>query len=308
MGKSKSERITVTAVVVMAIVGIFASSNNTDSRVTAAMKDERPQVFAEGVVSKGHEFAITFTPDMRQAYFTRGFPDKKTSHILRTELKEGRWQEPTLISFSSEQWSDLDPTLSPNGRRLFFISTRPAPATQDLTIRNMDIWYADLVGNDWGHPQYLENVNSLGKEGSPTVSKDGTLCFFSDRGRESNANSIYCAEFEGGHYSEPKRLGREINSEASDTSPFLSADGKTLLFYSTRTGGYGKADLYVSSKRHKRWMLIKNLGPIVNTEEFEYNPVLSPDGKKLYFGRKGNIYWIPVQSLTVLSKKARENQ
>ena len=257
-----------------------------------------PQIFAGGVVCTGHEFGLTFTPDMKEGYFTRTFPDKKINHILRTEFKDGRWQTAITTSFSDDRWSDLDPSLSPNGKRLFFISTRPA-TSQDVGPKDMDIWYVDRVRNDWGQPRRLDNVNSSAKEGSPAVSREGTLCFFSDRDREANSNSIFCSELREGKYNEPVKLGPEINSEFSDTSPFLSADGNTLLFYSTRPGGYGKADLYVSFKRNHRWLPANNLGSIVNTSEWEYNPVISPDGKTLYFGRNRNIYWLPVSALRI---------
>ena len=274
------------------------SLSSARGRRTVAENNPEPQIFAGGIVSTGHEFALTFTPDQKEAYFTRNFPDQKINHILETKFSNDRWQEPTPISFSSDQWSDLDPALSPNGRRLFFISTRPGP-NPDTKTRNMDIWYADRIGNDWGQPQHLENVNSSAKEGSPTVSKDGTLCFFSDRGRAANANSIYCSDPRAGKYGVPTKLGPEINSEVSDTSPSLSADGNTLLFYSTRPGGYGQADLYVSFRRNHHWSAAQNLGPLMNTTEWEYNPALSPDGKTLYFGRSGKIHWIPVAALKV---------
>jgi Tol biopolymer transport system component len=264
-----------------------------------------PQLFAPGVVSTGHEFALTFTKDMKEAYFSRNFPERKANSIMRTEFRNGAWQKAVPVSFSEDHYSDLDPALSPNGRRLFFVATRPVTGADPKT-RNMDIWYSDRAANrtrndaaDWGAPQHLENVNSAGKEGSPTVAKDGTLCFFSDRGRGPNLNSIYCAEWQGNKYGEPIKMGPEINSEASDTSPAFSGDGNTIVFYSNRPGGYGKGDLYVSFRRNHKWTQATNLGAVVNTAESEYNPVLSPDGKTLYFGRNGNIYWIPIEALKI---------
>jgi Tol biopolymer transport system component len=299
MNKPGSKKVTTATAIIIICISLLPRLADAYAQAIDPAENPEPQVFAEGIISTGHEFALTFTPDMKEVYFTRNFPDKKINHIMHAELKNGKWQEPITISFSNDQWSDLDPALSPSGRRLFFISTRPAPGVQDTEARNMDIWYADREGKGWGQPRYLDSGNSSGKEGSPTVSKDGTLCFFSDRGRVANANSIYCSKLSRGKYGEPEKLGPEINSEASDTSPFLSADGNTLLFYSTRPGGYGQADLYVSFRRNRQWSQAKNLGPLVNTREWEYNPVVSPDGKVLYFGRKGSIYWIPVERLKV---------
>lgn len=256
------------------------------------------QIFALGVVSTGHEFGITFTPDDKEAYFTRFDAEKKSNHIYRTILVNGRWQEPSLVEFSDDRWRDLDASLSPDGKKMFFVSTRPKPETpDDSPANNMDIWVADRNGNEWSKPRWLENVNSDAKEGSPSVDRSGTLYFFSDRGNVANSNSIYRAMLLKGKYGIPQRLPSEINSGTSDTSPFIARDGKTLLFYSSRSGGYGKGDLYVSFKKHNAWTPAVNLGPAVNTVDSEYNPVVSPDGKHLYFGRTRNIYVIELQSL-----------
>jgi Tol biopolymer transport system component len=88
----------------------------------------------------------------------------------------------------------------------------------------------------------------------------------------------------------------------SDTSPFISPNGNVLLFYSTRPGGEGDADLYVSFKKQGDWSEPVNLGPIVNSSEEEDNPVVSPDGKQFYFGRNGTLYVVPVSAIPALKK------
>ncbi len=279
--------------------GAAASTAPQPPTGEANRKPVKPQIFAEETVSTGHEFTLTFTPDMRTAYFTRMYPHKKIMHVLRTEYRNGKWQTPVPVSFSGSKWSDLDPALSPNGKRLFFVSTRPAPGSDQHHANDMDIWYSVRTGDEWGPPHYLKKVNSPGKEGSPTVSRDGTLCFFSDRNRKPGENSIYCSRPSGKGYEKPQKLGLAVNSRASDTSPYLTPNGKTLLFYSTRAGGYGKADLYASFRAADGWMPAENLGSIVNTAASEYNPELSPDGKTLYFGKNGNFFRIPVRALNI---------
>lgn len=257
-----------------------------------------PMIFAKGVVSTGKEFGLTFTPDGKEAYFTRFDAEKRANHIYRTTLVDGEWQAPAPVEFSREEWRDLDPSVSPDGRRLFFVSTRPKPGgAQNVQSPDMDIWVADREGRGWGLPRRVENVNSDAKEGSPSLSRDGTLYFFSDRDAAPNSNSIYYAKLVNGSYASPQKLPSEINSGASDTSPFISPDGKTLLFYSTRAGGYGKGDIYVSFQKRGKWTQPLNLGAGVNTQDSEYNPSTSPNGERLYFGRNRYIYVIPLRAV-----------
>ncbi len=258
-----------------------------------------PSIFEPGVVSTGHEFTLTFSPDGKTAYFTRSFREIRRNHVMETHLVDGKWQEPKPVSFSSDDWSDLDPAVSPDGNRIYFVSTRPTPTATDSSGPDMDIWYAEWADDEWGKPVYIDAVNSNGKEGSPTVSADGTMCFFSDRNAEANVNSIYCSKMADGTFGDPLRLGPEINSGVSDTSPFLSPNGQTMLFYSTREGGYGEADLYVSFRNDGKWTPAQNLGPVVNTEEWEYNASVSRDGKTMFFGQSGNINAIPLEAVGI---------
>lgn len=83
----------------------------------------------------------------------------------------------------------------------------------------------------------------------------------------------------------PENLGATINSASHDGSPFLTADGLELYFWSGRGGGYGVQDLYVTRRatRTSPWGVPTNLGQPVNTSQQESAPVVSPDGLELYF-------------------------
>jgi Tol biopolymer transport system component len=255
-----------------------------------------PKLFAEGVISTGKEFTVTFSPDGNDLYFTRANTEKKINHVMHSHKKNGTWQAAERLHFSSDDWSDLDPGLSPDGTKLYFVSTRPAPG-KNPNKKDMDIWVSTRTGNDWGAPEYIAAVNSDGKEGSPTVDRQGNMYFFSDRQSEVQNNAIYVSRFKEGKYSTPERLDGMVNAGPSDTSPFISPDGQTLLFYSTREGGHGKADIYVSVMENGKWTAAKNVGALVNTGDFEYNASVSRDGRTLYFGRNRGIYEVPLEAL-----------
>ena len=149
-----------------------------------ASESAAPQIFAPGVISTGHEFGITFTPNGKELYFSR-FESKKPIHIFHAVMADGKWQQPEPISFSSDHWSDLDPFLSPDGTHLFFVSTRPAPWAA-AGSKNMDIWVATMESGKWGEPRWLEGVNSAGKEGSPSVDRAGNLYGITEVGGDTD--------------------------------------------------------------------------------------------------------------------------
>jgi hypothetical protein len=91
-----------------------------------------------------------------------------------------------------------------------------------------------------------------------------------------------------GNYSDwdpPVNLGPVVNSTAADQHPAISKDGRSLYITSTRTGGLGGLDLWVSHRDDddSPWGAPVNLGPGVNSGVTDQAPTLSADGHRLYF-------------------------
>lgn len=85
-------------------------------------------------------------------------------------------------------------------------------------------------------------------------------------------------------WSDPVRLDASVN-ETICRFPFLTGDGLTLLFTSSRRGGHGDYDIWITSRptRDAPWVKPENLGPNINTGLKEESSTLSPDGLTLYF-------------------------
>jgi hypothetical protein len=83
----------------------------------------------------------------------------------------------------------------------------------------------------------------------------------------------------------PINLGSTVNSSAHDVEPDISADGLVLFFMSSRSGGYGNYDLWVTMRRTKddAWEPPVNLGPTVNSSAIDVTPCLQADGSALLF-------------------------
>lgn len=86
-------------------------------------------------------------------------------------------------------------------------------------------------------------------------------------------------------WSAPVNLGALVNSPADDFGPAVSKDGLSLYFSSTRPGGFGGEDVWVSRRNSldDRWGPPENLGPPVNTGANERQPSFSRDGHWMFF-------------------------
>lgn len=275
------------------------------------------ELFAPGVISDEREqWRITFAPNGRTAYFASSdgfFPITRQATIYETHLVNGAWSTPVVAPFSGT-YGDIDPSLSPDGQRLYFSSIRPV---EGVIRGDTDIWMVERTPRGWGEPVHLgPEVNSPQDELYPSSSATGTLYFASGPlfPQPGEHFDIYSAERAGDGFAPRRALGPAINTtpspddeglqDAWEFNPEISIDGRTLLFTSLRPGGFGFGDLYVSHLVKGEWTPARNLGPLVNTASDEFHPTLSRNGRALYFVRRipdrGDFYRIATSVLDSL--------
>jgi outer membrane protein OmpA-like peptidoglycan-associated protein len=134
-------------------------------------------------------------------------------------------------------------------------------------------------------------INTHGNEGAICISPDGQFLFFAACNRPDGYGScdIYWSGKSGDQWSEPFNLGPVVNSEAWDSQPSFSSDGKTLYFASKRPGGKGSSDIWKTELMPDGdWMPPVNLGDSINTKDAEMAPFIHPDDLTLYFTSKGH--------------------
>ncbi|MHA8053954.1 OmpA family protein [Aquirufa sp. OSTEICH-129A] len=145
--------------------------------------------------------------------------------------------------------------------------------------------------NSWSIPEKLDIPNyeklSRGKNEYAYLTMDGKalLLAFSEK-KNSDRDDLYVSFLNDGKWTEPKNLGKSINTDFSETTPFLAADGKTLYFSSDRPGGQGSQDIYMSKRLDNSWTNWRtpiNLGGPINTEEYDAYYSLSAKGDYAYF-------------------------
>jgi outer membrane protein OmpA-like peptidoglycan-associated protein/tetratricopeptide (TPR) repeat protein len=134
------------------------------------------------------------------------------------------------------------------------------------------------------------DINLEPRKGAITVSQDGDWLFFAAdiSGAGIGGFDIYKSVYTPSGWSEQENLGDSINTDFWESSPAISPDKRALYFSSTRPGGYGGADLYVSYlKPNGRWTEAVNMGPTINTAGDEMAPFIHADNQTLYFTSDG---------------------
>lgn len=256
-------------------------------------------LFERGIVNtEADEYGPVFVPNGKTLYFTKRTNRDGNESIFCTEFRDGAWMQPTVASFSGRYY-DKEPFITPDGSRLLFASTRPEePGGSDTAF---DLYIVEQEGQGWGEPRRLSSlVNSNDYDNYPAVAGSGNLYFGSRRRGGLGRGDLYVSHRIDGEYQAAENLGPLVNSPATDADPYIAPDESFIIFSSTRDGGYGSGDLFLSYRRGRSWTEPQNLGHLVNTPEFEYAPLVTPDGKYLFFSRGwGEIYFIELRALGI---------
>jgi outer membrane protein OmpA-like peptidoglycan-associated protein/tetratricopeptide (TPR) repeat protein len=134
------------------------------------------------------------------------------------------------------------------------------------------------------------NINTPLNEGTCSISADGRkLILTTCTGRDGIGScDLYESVKIGNDWSEPRNLGRNVNSSAWESQPSLSADGRTLYFVSDRKSGLGLRDIWVSTlDASGNWTKAVNAGPQVNSSYDEISPFIHANNRTLFFATNG---------------------
>jgi WD40-like Beta Propeller Repeat len=251
----------------------------------------KPILFAPEIISipATSDRDVTFTPDLREMYFSRN------ARIMVTKLTDSVWSEAERVSFSAD-YNEFEAFITHDGKRLYYISQRPLSGTGDP--EPFQIWYVDRIKSGWGEPKRFSDRGDY----FPTVTTDGIMYM-------SGANNdLYTLDLND-KSAAPVKLGDSINSPAREYNSFVAPDGGYLIFTSFGWGdGFGGGDLFISFRKPGgAWGKPKNMGPGINSSAHEYCPSVSPDGKYLFFvsNIKGlnDIFWVDADIIDTLRTK-----
>lgn len=181
---------------------------------------------------------------------------------------------PGMVSSDS---LDFNAAFSPDGNRFYFSRSAKGKWIIYVTERIDGAW-ANPVPAPFNEPEY--------SQADPFITPDGTLFYISNRPQHSGDTTkdfdIWMIHpQDDGTWSTPENL-QVVNSDSSEYYVSLAANGN-LYFASTREGSIGSHDIYVSRRVNGSYATPENLGPAINTEFMEHDPMIAPDEQFLIF-------------------------
>jgi hypothetical protein len=237
-----------------------------------------PEVFAPGIISTREEEGGSGFAREGTAFLFQRFVEGRC-HTYITRLRDGVWTKPELIPFWETMAANGDFVFSSDDRTMFYqVRTGTGPSTIS------HVWRAQVTDTGWGEQTPLPGpVNTPHFESFASDSAGGTLYFFSRRPEGKGRFDLWRCARSGGTYAEAVNL-ESLNTEYDEWDPFIAPDESYLIFCSTRPGGLGRDDLYISFRdRDGTWGPPVGLGPDVNSSGSENRPWVSRDGRYFFF-------------------------
>ena len=219
---------------------IYKADYNTDGTITNAST-------VTELNSKWHDGPITISADGKTAYFaSESYKEKESTpkdkkanakfsqvYLFSVTKNGDSWGSISSLPFNDETFSNSNPSLSRDGKTLYFSSNRPGSLGSGTT----DIWKV-AVNEDgtYGDPQNLGNkVNTEGNESFPFIADDNKTLFFASSGKQGLGGfDVYQIDLSNG--SEATNLGKPVNSEKDDFA-FTFNESKKIGFLSSNRGG-----------------------------------------------------------------------
>jgi outer membrane protein OmpA-like peptidoglycan-associated protein/tetratricopeptide (TPR) repeat protein len=194
--------------------------------------------------SKFHDGPVTISTDGNTMFFTSdSFREKLFEKDKANNLKLGKnnlykatksgdaWGNVTSLPFNSKEYSTSNPSLSRDGKTLYFSSDMQG------TLGGVDVWKV-AVNSDgsYGAPENLgSKVNTEGNESFPFINDDNKTLYFASSGRQGLGGlDIYSIDLSNG--SEAQNMGKPLNTEKDDFG-FTFNKAKNIGFFASNRNG-----------------------------------------------------------------------
>lgn len=242
------------------------------------------------------EMAPVISPDGKTLFFARSKRNDRYNSVrdiyVASVQKNGKWAKAENIGkkINNNGWN-VPCGITPDGNKIL-LTGEYLPNGKLKEGFSM----AYMTTNGWSEPKPLKikNMPRHMQVQAGTISPDGKVIIFPSYrqiGEEFYGTMDLYITFEEspGVWAEPINLGKVVNTEGYETSPFLAADGKSLYFSSDGHGGFGSQDIFVTTRLDntwKSWSRPENLGAEVNSRNWEAYFTIPASGEYAYVGSR----------------------
>ncbi|WP_299465311.1 hypothetical protein [uncultured Microscilla sp.] len=220
-----------------------------------------PKLFAPGMVStKKHvESLYTFTPDMKEFYFSRVGGKYKKTTLFVMQYRNNQWSKASNLSTDIKKYRERFKSGSSKIKNIAPFKDLPIIG---FTVSSKGTYYVYFLKRDGsGHISYSRFVN--------------------------------------GNYEKPKKMNKHINAGKWIAHPFIAPDESYLMWDAEKEGMSTPDIYISFRQKDGSWGPAISLGDKVNTAAYEQRPRVTPDGKYLFFWRgdkkvrkDGGTYWV----------------
>jgi hypothetical protein len=299
-------------------LALLAARLNAPAAITAQSASGLQEIamnMGSSINTQFREAEPSFTADGRTMYFNCYDANICVSHLIGT-WEEEKWTSPELLGAPiSTGYFEVEPLISPDEDKLYFLSNRPARrfkgnallspfVTNSLFIPTYlaeeklgtsvldglglaDIWVSYKVNGVWSEPQDLNDVageppvNTAFHDHCLSFAADGNEAFWtSTRPGGFGGNDIWSSRRVDGKWTAPENVGPNVNGPGDEHHSIPTPDGKSLYVTTARDGGYGGEDNYITTHDAEgKWGRLLNLGSPMNGPGDDRCPAWTPDLK-----------------------------
>ena len=248
--------------------------------------------------SKFNEICPVVSPDGQKLYFTRWkHPDNlganKNQDIWVSNWQSDRtWSKATLYPAPiNNDENNAVCGITPNGKTLLLNNVYGKDGTMEKGVSFSFL----LRTGEWSFPKALKILNFKNKSefSEYTLAPNGKVLVMTTETKDTyGGKDIYVSFLNADDsWSEPKNVGPVVNTGEAESTPFIAPDGVTMYFSSSGHVGYGNNDIFLSRRLDdtwQNWSVPENLGPIVNTPQWDGYFSVSAKGDYAYFSSTEN--------------------
>lgn len=259
---------------------VYRASVDQNGDISSKMKPlkEIDKKYNDGPISYNKEAGIIYFT--RNAEFSAIDDSRKSSFlkIYKAKLVNDKFKDVEEIGVNGEDFSTAHPSVSKDGKRLYFASDRPGGKG------GMDIYYVNLdsEGNTSGSPINLEKINTSENDMFPYYNSEEGLLFFASEGHFGLGGlDVFVSRVDkNGQAKDVENLGAPINSPYDDFS-FINNGAQTNGFFvSNRPGGAGLDDIYAFDQTYvirNRAVIKGNLLDLLTNEKIDDGTIYIAD-------------------------------